>query len=89
MYEGKKMLVLGGKPIGSVELVKRAKELGAYVIVTDYLPIEQSPAKRIADECWDISTAEVNKLTDLCSSDLIRHLRCRQKRKGFQPVLRG
>ena len=66
MYEGKKMLVLGGKPIGSVELVKRAKELGAYVIVTDYLPIEQSPAKRIADECWDISTAEVNKLTDLC-----------------------
>lgn len=66
MYEGKKMLVLGGKPIGSVELVKRAKELGAYVIVTDYLSIEQSPAKRIADECWDISTAEVNKLTDLC-----------------------
>ena len=66
MYDGKKMLVLGGKPIGSVELVKRAKELGAYVIVTDYLPIEQSPAKRIADECWDISTAEVNKLTDLC-----------------------
>lgn len=66
MYEGKKMLVLGGKPIGSVELVKRAKELGAYVIVTDYLPIEQSPAKRIADECWDISTAEVNKLTELC-----------------------
>ena len=51
MYEGKKLLVLGGKPIGSVELVERAKELGAYVIVADYLPIEQSPAKRIADEC--------------------------------------
>lgn len=66
MYEGKKLLVLGGKPIGSVELVERAKELGAYVIVADYLPIEQSPAKRIADECWNISTAEVDKLVDLC-----------------------
>ena len=57
---------MGSKPIGSVELVERAKELGAYVIVADYLPIEQSPAKRIADECWDISTAEVDKLVDLC-----------------------
>lgn len=66
MYEGKKLLVLGGKPIGSVELVERAKELGAYVIVADYLPIEHSPAKRIADECWNISTAEVDKLVDLC-----------------------
>lgn len=66
MYKGKKLLVLGGKPIGSVELVERAKELGAYVIVADYLPIEQSPAKRIADECWNISTAEVDKLVDLC-----------------------
>lgn len=66
MYEGKKLLVLGGKPIGSVELVERAKELGAYVIVADYLPIEQSPAKRIANESWNISTAEVDKLVDLC-----------------------
>ena len=66
MFEGKKLLVLGGKPIGSVELVERAKELGAYVIVADYLPKEESPAKRIADECWDISTANVDELVDLC-----------------------
>lgn len=71
MYEGKKLLVLGGKPIGSVELVKRAKELGAYVIVADYLPMEQSPAKRIADECWDVSTAEVDKLVDLCKKHCV------------------
>ena len=66
MYEGKKLLVLGGKPIGSVELVNRAKELGAYVIVADYLLVEDSPAKRIADEHWEISTAEVDKLAELC-----------------------
>lgn len=62
----KKILVLGGKPIGSIELVKRIKELGYYVIVTDFLGLEQSPAKKIADESWDISTAEVEKLSQLC-----------------------
>lgn len=66
MYKNKKLLVLGGKPIGSVELVKRAKDLGAYVIVADYLPVEDSPAKRVADEHWEVSTAEVEKLASLC-----------------------
>lgn len=64
--QGKKLLVLGGKPIGSIELVVRAKELGLYVIVTDYLPIEQSPAKAFADEVWNISTAEVDVLAAKC-----------------------
>lgn len=66
MYKNKKLLVLGGKPIGSVELVKRAKDLGAYVIVADYLPVEESPAKRVADEHWEISTADVTELANLC-----------------------
>ncbi len=30
---GKKLLVLGGKPIGFVDIVQYAKELGSYVIV--------------------------------------------------------
>ena len=41
-----KLLVLGGKPIGSIELVQKAKAKGIYTIVTDYLPIEESPAKK-------------------------------------------
>ena len=65
--KNKRLLVLGGKPIGSVELVQRAKELGAYVIVTDFLPENKSPAKQIADESWNISTAEVNHLVRLCN----------------------
>lgn len=63
MNSKKKVLVLGGKPIGSVELVQKLKEKDLYVIVTDYLPLDDSPAKRIADEAWDISTAEVDLLS--------------------------
>ena len=66
MIKGKKLLVLGGKPIGSIELVKRAKELGTYVIVTDYLSETESPAKRYADEIWNLSTADVVNLVDKC-----------------------
>ena len=62
---GKRLLVLGGKPIGSCEIVLCAKRLGIYTIVTDYLTKEQSPAKLLADECWDISTAEVDLLAGL------------------------
>ena len=60
------VLVLGGKPIGSCELVKYAQAKGAYVIVADYLPLSSSPAKRLADEVWNISTADVEALADLC-----------------------
>lgn len=62
----KKILILGGKPIGSVEMVREAKRRGYYVVVTDYLPKDASPAKMIADECWDISTAEIDTLVAKC-----------------------
>lgn len=58
----KKLLILGGKPIGSYEIVEYAKSLGIYTIVTDYLPEEKSVAKAIADETWDISTADIETL---------------------------
>lgn len=65
----KKLLVLGGKPIGSCELVQRAKELGYYVIVTDFL--ESSPAKLLANEVWNISTANIQMLYDKCIAENI------------------
>lgn len=61
---GKKMLVLGGKPIASCDIVNYAKELGVYTIVTDNLTPNQSSAKKISDEFWNISTAEVGNLSD-------------------------
>ena len=61
---GKKLLVLGGKPIGSCEIVKRAKEFGIYTIVTDYLNESESPAKSFADEAWNISTADIETIAE-------------------------
>lgn len=63
--KGKKLLVLGGKPIGSCEIVEFAKAHGVYTIVADYLPKEQSAAKQLADENWDVSTGEVDKLVEM------------------------
>lgn len=61
-----RILVLGGKPIGSCELVDYAHTQEAYVIVADYLPVEESPAKQLADECWDVSTADLDALEAKC-----------------------
>lgn len=65
MSEKKSLLVLGGKPIGSINVVEQAKAMGLYTIVTDYLEPQRSPAKLIADEAWDISTADIEKLEQM------------------------
>lgn len=62
---GKKLLILAGGP-NLVTLVKRAQELGVYVIVTDYYDHIDSPAKDIADEAWDISWADIDTLEEKC-----------------------
>ncbi len=64
IYQGKKILILGGKPIASCDIVEYAKKCGAYTIVADYLPSDESPAKQIADEAWDISTSDVERLIE-------------------------
>ena len=69
-----KILVLGGKPIGSIEIVTRLKEMGLYTIVTDYLCVDKSPAKEIADEIWNISTADVDLLEIECRKNNVRYL---------------
>lgn len=60
------VLVLGGKPLGSCEIVQFVHSQGDKAIVADYLPLEQSPAKRIADDHWEVSTADVESLAALC-----------------------
>lgn len=57
-----KLLILGGKPIASVDIVQYAKSLDVWTIVCDYLEVSQSPAKQIADECWLYSTADVEAI---------------------------
>lgn len=61
--EGKKLLILGGIKL-ACDIVKRAQEMGAYVVVADYLP--DSPAKLIADEAVLIDALDVDAIVDYC-----------------------
>lgn len=59
--KGKKILVLGGTTLIG-DLVRRAKELGVYTIVTDHNGLDKSPAKKIADEYWMDSLSDTDLL---------------------------
>lgn len=62
--EGKKLLILGGTS-ASLDLVKNAKEMGVYTIVTDEAPVEERVAKQVADEVANISTTDFDGLIAL------------------------
>ena len=66
--EDKKLLVLGGKPIGSIDIIEYALSKGVHTIVTDYLDKKDSPAKQLANENWDLSTSDLDKLYIRCKS---------------------
>lgn len=57
-------MVLGGMRI-SCEIVRKAKEMGAFVAVTDYNPPHESPAKLIADESFMVSTTDIEGVLKL------------------------
>ena len=64
MNKGKKrLLILGGISV-LCDVVKSAKDRGYYVIVADYL--NNSPAKKVADESWLISVDDVDGIVDRC-----------------------
>ena len=67
---GKKLLILAGS-CHEVDLVRRAKELGIYTIVTDYYDLETSPAKKIADEYWNISWSDIDSLEKKCIQEKV------------------
>ncbi len=66
--KGKKLLILGGVP-AMIEVIERAHQLGIYVIVTDYL--ENSPAKKYADESFMVSTTDVDAVVELCQKECV------------------
>lgn len=66
--KGKKLLVMGGINL-ACDIVTKAKEMGVYVIVTDYL--EDSPAKKIADKSFLVSTTDVEALVELCKKEKV------------------
>lgn len=74
--EGKKLLVLGGGST-SIDIVNATQALGVYVIVTDYYDTSRSPAKLIADEYWNESITDYDKLCALI------------KEKGVNGIITG
>lgn len=68
MYNGKKLLILAGAGVHS-KVVKAAKEMGIYTIVTDYLP--DSPAKLIADESWMYDVTDVEGIIKRCKAERV------------------
>lgn len=68
--KGKRLLVLGGDRL-SAEIVKKAKELGIYTIVTDWYSEDQSPAKKIADKSFLASTADIEAMVQLIRDEKV------------------
>lgn len=68
--EGKKLLILGGMR-SNCEVVRKAKAMGIYVIVTDYNPPDVAPGKRIADKYFMVDAADVSGVTELIKREKI------------------
>lgn len=58
----KKILMLGGSTV-QVSAIKKAKELGLYVVVCDYLP--DNPGQYVADEFYPVSTTDREAVLEL------------------------
>lgn len=67
-FEGKKLLVLGGIKT-ECDIVRKAQEMGAYVVVADFDP--NCPAKDIADKTVAISATDVDAIVKLCEEEKI------------------
>lgn len=63
-----KLLILGGNSLSS-DIVRTAKEMGVYTIVTDWNDVEQSPAKKIADKHFEISINDYDQLLELIKTE--------------------
>ncbi len=64
MINGKKAIVILGAIAAMEEIVIDAKKMGYYVIAVDYL--ENSPAKKYADEAWLLSIDDVDAIVQKC-----------------------
>lgn len=66
--KGKKLLILAGAGVHN-KVVRTAREMGIYTIVTDN--ISDSPAKKIADEAWMYSVTDVKQIVARCKKEHI------------------
>ena len=62
--KGKKLIFLGGSGLDACA-VKRAQELGVHTIVANKFDSDRSPAKKIADEAWDVDFSHTDNMVKL------------------------
>ena len=62
--KGKRLLILGGSWI-SCEIVRHARAMGIVTGVTDWYPLEKSPAKQAADEAYYVNTTDIDAMAEL------------------------
>lgn len=62
----KKLLILAGAGVHN-KVVRTAKEMGIYTIVTDYLT--DSPAKMLSDEKWMLNITDVDEIVKRCKEE--------------------
>lgn len=66
--KAKRLLILGGQQ-KLCDIVLRAKQMGIYTVVTDWY--EDSPAKKIADKAYMVSTSDVDGVLQLIRDEQI------------------
>lgn len=65
MFDNKKIMVLGGSNF-QIPIIKRAKEMGLYVISCDYLP--DNPGHQFSDEYHNVSTTDKEGVLELAKT---------------------
>jgi biotin carboxylase len=66
--KGKRLLLLAGTTL-TLEAIQKAQEMGIWVAVTDYN--KDTPAKRLANAAFDVSTTDLDALVQLCKEQKI------------------
>ena len=64
----KKLLILSGSVL-HCGVVETARQMGVETYVTDYLPLEQSPAKQLADHAWDLNVFDCDQIVEKCKKE--------------------
>ena len=66
--KGKRLLILGGARL-SCEIIKHARAMGVVTAVTDYYPLDKSPAKQMADEAYYEDTSDVDRMAEFIKEE--------------------
>ena len=89
----KKILILGGA-YQHKKMVLAAQKMGIITYVTDYNPVDRSPAKQIADRALALDVMAVDEIVDFCRREGIQgvigpYLDPIRIRPSSSPLVRG